>query len=101
MHEGELTLGHLKELVEEAESRDLPDETLVRYASQPAYPFQYSIGEQWFIVTAQEADPEDVTERHDEWVSHWPERMPVVIWFHEGRQTAYLNNHVKEDLLEW
>ena len=76
-----MTAGDLKRLLE-----DVDDDAEVRFASQPSWPFEYSIAdvhEHW-----PEPDDEDFDEFED----------VEVVYLVEGRQIGYLPGDVKDQI---
>lgn len=73
----EFTLGDLRALMEEYESFD--DSTPVRFASQPSWPFEYSISSEVYVKEDESGEPE-------------------VIYLAEGTQLGYLPEDVREGL---
>lgn len=71
MHTNDLTVGLLRELIE-----GLPEDTPLRMAQQPAWPFEYTVGEPVVIDT--EAGP--------------------VVYLPEAAQTRYLPGEVAVEL---
>ena len=77
----------LEELIEELQylqQSGVPGDTAVRFASQPSWPFEYS------IVSVQEVQIDD--RRSDE--------TETVIFLEEGRQLGYLPGEAK-NMLGW
>lgn len=71
MHDNELTIGQLLELIE-----GLPDDTPLRLATQPAWPFEFICGEP--VVVSTEDGP--------------------VVYLPEAKQLGYLSGDVTHEL---
>ena len=71
MHTNDLTIGQLLELIE-----GLPEDTPLRMAQQPAWPFEYLVGEP--VIVATEDGP--------------------VVYLPEAGQTGYLSGEVAHEL---
>ena len=99
----------VKEKMEEAEASGVsPDMVAVRLASQPGWPFQYSLDREWAYVPIDdmlsdepldEGDLEEARGRlmsGDEWSTRWPKGAEAVVVLAEGSQMAYLGTQFKE-----
>lgn len=75
-----MTVGQLKELL-----ADYPDETEVRFAAQPNWPFEYSISaditDNGSGNENEDGEDEDQTDENGE---------PTIVWLAEGEQIGYL-----------
>ena len=75
----------IEELIRELEG--LPQDTEVRFASQPSWPFEYSISDVVYTPLA-----ESVLNEDDE------EEEIGIVYLGEGRQIGYLPGVVKDEL---
>jgi hypothetical protein len=69
---------------------DMPEDAEVRFATQPSWPFEYSIREPVLVDLA--SDPDDEDRRTDE-----PLDEPVV-YIPEGAQLAYLPGAARDEI---
>jgi hypothetical protein len=87
----------IRELIDELEDlrEDLGDDTEVRIAQQPSWPFAYSIGE----IAA--TDSVDVGDKDEDGIAATEaDAAPAVIYIGEGRQLGYLDS-AGADALGW
>lgn len=84
-----MTIRELIERLEES-AETLGDDTEVRFASQPSWPFEYSIST---LVSTADDDPDEDDDEPGE-------SAEPVVYLAEGRQLGYLPGHVSR-LLGW
>lgn len=77
----------IEELIRELEG--LPQDTEVRFASQPSWPFEYSISSVVFIEEEIDNDGSDGEDNDD---------RQGVLYLVEGGQIGYLPGNVKDEI---
>jgi len=82
-----LTVRDLKNMIE-----DLDDDTEVRFASQPGWPFEYSISDVQLVTLSEPDDCENLEEDEN---AEEPE-FEEVVYLVEGNQIGYLPGVVRE-----
>lgn len=79
----------IEELIRELQ--ELPQDTEVRFASQPSWPFEYSIDNVVFIEDEQEDDGSGPAPDEDD-------EVQGIVYLVEGRQIGYLPGTVKDEI---
>ena len=83
-----MNIRDLKNIIE-----DLDDDMEVRFASQPSWPFEYSIYDAYVIDLNVEYDPED-----DEYLENEDDEPKDILYLVEGSQIGYLPGIVAREI---
>jgi SpoU rRNA methylase family enzyme len=76
----------VQELIELLESMN--PESEVRFASQPSWPFEYSVSD--VVEVVEEGEEEEFDDREED--------LQPVVYLVEGRQIGYLPGNVKDEI---